>query len=76
MIVASVMIRLRDSDHSAIMDYNEDSGKYIRQAIRSLHNLDSGNRMVARCREYLEQLVRVLESRSESRILYASQLSY
>ncbi|GAD97031.1 putative P450 monooxygenase [Paecilomyces variotii No. 5] len=62
-IVASVIISLRDDQSSAVMGYNEESDKYLGQAIQSLRNLDSGNRMVARCREYLEQLVRVLESR-------------
>jgi hypothetical protein len=47
------------------MAYNQDAGQYLSQAIQALRNLDSDNRMVARCREYLEQLVQVLESRCQ-----------
>jgi hypothetical protein len=45
-----------------IMNYNQDAGHSLRDAIRALYGLDSDHRMIARCREYLEQLVQVLQS--------------
>jgi hypothetical protein len=35
---------------------------YLRMAIEALRDLDSDNRMVARCRDYLEQLVQVVHA--------------
>ena len=35
---------------------------YLRMAIEALRDLDSDNRMVARCRDYLEQLVQVVQA--------------
>jgi hypothetical protein len=35
---------------------------YLKMAIEALRGLDSDNRMVARCRDYLEQLVQVVRA--------------
>jgi hypothetical protein len=43
------------------MNYDQDAGHYLSEAIHALRGLDSDHRMITRCREYLEQLVQVVQ---------------
>lgn len=67
MIVAGVLISIQENDDSSptTVSYSQDAGLYLLDAIEALRALDSERRMITRCREYLEQLVQVVQSLRE-----------
>lgn len=70
-IVAGVLISIQENEDlsATITNYNQDAGHSLRDAIQALYGLDSDQRMIVRCREYLEQLVQVLQSLCKWNIL-------
>lgn len=67
MIVAAVLVSIQENDDpsSPTVSYSQDAGLYLLEAIEALRALDSERRMITRCREYLEQLVQVVQSLCE-----------
>lgn len=52
----------QNNESSQAMNYSQDAGLYLREAIQALRALDSDHRMITRCREYLEQMAQVVQS--------------
>jgi hypothetical protein len=58
-LVGCILISL-DQKSASESHSTQDIIQPLRMAIEDLRELDSDNRMVARCRDYLEQLVQVV----------------
>lgn len=57
-LVGCILVSL---DQNTIeMSSTQDLMQHLQMAVEALWDLDSDNRMVARCREYLDQLVQVV----------------
>jgi len=68
-LVASLLVRDRDNAIiSLLAESAESSRNSIGKAVEALRRLDVGNRMVHKCREYLERLLQVLDSLSMCRL--------
>jgi len=64
-LFASLLVRDRDNAiMSLLAESAESSRNSIGKAVEALGRLDVGNRMVHKCREYLERLLHVLDSLS------------
>lgn len=64
-IVGCMVVAWKARDDSpSTWDTVEKSRGYIEKAILALRRLDSGNRVIARCVEYLSQLVLILDTLS------------
>ena len=48
-----------------LSESTEDMSEHLEMAIEALKELDKDNRMVARCRDYLEQFVQIVRSLGE-----------
>lgn len=65
-IVGCMVVAWKDRDDSpSTWDTVDKSRGYIEKAILALGRLDSGNRVIARCVEYLSQLVLILDTLSK-----------
>ncbi|KAJ5512005.1 hypothetical protein N7453_004108 [Penicillium expansum] len=67
-IVGCMVVAWKDRDDSpSTWDTVDKSRGYIEKAILALRRLDSGNRVIARCVEYLSQLVLILDTLTSDR---------
>ncbi|KAK9319526.1 fungal-specific transcription factor domain-containing protein [Lipomyces orientalis] len=68
-IVGCMIVAWKDRDDSpSTWDTVDKSRGYIEKAIGALRRLDSGNRVIARCIEYLSQVVLILDTLSKSSV--------
>ncbi|OAP63435.1 hypothetical protein AYL99_02662 [Fonsecaea erecta] len=51
-----------NDSNMSLTESTEDMSLHLEMAIEAIRHLDSDNRMVARCRDYLEQLVQVVQA--------------
>lgn len=58
-----------------LSESTEDMSAHLGMAIEALKDLDKDNRMVARCRDYLEQFVQIVRSLGEASILMSYALT-
>lgn len=79
MLGACVLVQVdqkasRNDPGMSLPDSTEDMTLHLSMAIEALRHLDNDNRMVARCRDYLEQFVQVVQALGKEVFHYAKVL--